>query len=534
MGSILYIPFLGHVHLFDWDEINFAESAREMIISGNYLDVQINFAKFWEKPPLFIWLQALSMKMFGINEFAARFPNAIVGIFSLISLFLIGKNTRDTKFGLIWTALYAGSILPFLYFKSGIIDPLFNLFIFLGIYYFYRFNKSLEKSWLHILLSASFIGLGILTKGPVALLLFGLTAFVYMIVKKQYKKYFRLNLLLPYIIVVSLVGGFWFILQYLHGNKKILVDFISYQIRLFSTKDAGHGGFLLYHFVVILLGVFPASIFALKGFKSKKEKSDLKDFHLWMKILFWVVMILFSIVSTKIVHYSSLAYFPVTFLASYYIYYGLEDNKTEPKWITYLLTAVASIWAFVVIAIPFIGKNAQKIVESQFIHDAFTNANLQAKVYWSGLESLIGIVFLIAIIVSVFFTNNKRKKWVGVLLASVFFIYATLLFIAPKIEMYSQGALVAFYQNHAKEDAYFSTYGLKSYAQYFYTDVPIQTNKSHEHVEWLRSGKTDKIVYVVTRNNKAGDFIKKYPNFAKLYEKNGFVFFQKIDLHDKK
>ena len=56
-GLILFIPFLGRAHLFDWDEINFAESAREMIATGDYLTVRINYLPFWEKPPLFIWMQ---------------------------------------------------------------------------------------------------------------------------------------------------------------------------------------------------------------------------------------------------------------------------------------------------------------------------------------------------------------------------------------------------------------------------------------------------------------------------------------------
>jgi len=73
IASLLFIPFLGSVHLFDWDEINFAESAREMIVTGDYNTVRIDFEPFWEKPPLFIWMQALSMKIFGINEFAAVF-----------------------------------------------------------------------------------------------------------------------------------------------------------------------------------------------------------------------------------------------------------------------------------------------------------------------------------------------------------------------------------------------------------------------------------------------------------------------------
>ena len=53
ISSLLFMHSLGTVHLFDWDEINFAESAREMIVSGNYMQVQINFEPFWEKPPIF-------------------------------------------------------------------------------------------------------------------------------------------------------------------------------------------------------------------------------------------------------------------------------------------------------------------------------------------------------------------------------------------------------------------------------------------------------------------------------------------------
>ena len=55
LGAAFFIPGIGGVRLFDWDEINFAESAREMLLTGDWFDVQINFEPFWEKPPLFIW-----------------------------------------------------------------------------------------------------------------------------------------------------------------------------------------------------------------------------------------------------------------------------------------------------------------------------------------------------------------------------------------------------------------------------------------------------------------------------------------------
>src|SRR6188474_2202910 len=92
IASLVFIPLIGNCPLFDWDEVNFAECAREMIVSGNYSHVQLNFRPFWEKPPLFIWMQALSMNIFGINEFAARLPNALCSIVTLCALFLIGQR----------------------------------------------------------------------------------------------------------------------------------------------------------------------------------------------------------------------------------------------------------------------------------------------------------------------------------------------------------------------------------------------------------------------------------------------------------
>ncbi|HYD21854.1 MAG TPA: hypothetical protein VEB40_10290, partial [Flavipsychrobacter sp.] len=63
ISAVLFLPFLGNVHLFDWDEINFAECAREMLTTGDYLRPQVDYQPFWEKPPLFIWMQALSMNL---------------------------------------------------------------------------------------------------------------------------------------------------------------------------------------------------------------------------------------------------------------------------------------------------------------------------------------------------------------------------------------------------------------------------------------------------------------------------------------
>ena len=102
LAAVFFLPFLGGVHLFDWDEINFAEIAREMIVLENYLEPHINFESFTEKPPLFMWLQAFFMNVFGVGEYASRLPNAIMGIIVLPVIYNIGKTVYDNKFGYFW------------------------------------------------------------------------------------------------------------------------------------------------------------------------------------------------------------------------------------------------------------------------------------------------------------------------------------------------------------------------------------------------------------------------------------------------
>ncbi len=525
VSSLLFIPFLGNVHLFDWDEINFAESAREMIVTGDYLNVKINFNLFWEKPPLFIWMQVLSMKIFGINEFAARFPNALAGIITLLILFNIGKKHFGEKFGLIWIFAYAGSLLPQFYFKSGIIDPWFNLFIFLGIYFFIRYLLEDTKRTKFILLSAGFVGLGTLTKGPVALLLFLLSGFVYLVLHK-FKMRITFKDIALYVLVYAFVGGFWFILQILNGNFTIIQDFIQYQIELFGSNVAGHQEPFYYHFIVLFFGVFPASIFALKSFrKEKNETGDKKMLKEWMMILFWVVLILFSIVKTKIVHYSSMAYFPLTFLAAFAIYKTDKNEFKRSKIISGILIFIAFLYAFVIFALQYIGMNNKKIIKSGIIKDAFANANLEAVTSFTGFEFLLGVFLLGGIIFALKYAQKNYLK--GVLIVFVvgmIFTNLTQVIIVPQVEKISQKAAVDFFISHQKENVYFTTYGMKSYAPYFYTKKILPDDISSEQ---MLTGKISKPVYVMCRITKKDEFIKQFPKFKLVQNKNGYVFFSR-------
>ena len=544
VASLLFFPFLGHIHLFDWDEINFAECAREMIVSKDYLRAQIDFMPFWEKPPLFIWLQVLAMKLFGINEYAARFPNALIGVVTVTSLYYAGKQVVNEKMGTWWALLYAATWLPHFYFKSGIIDPTFNFFIFLAFFQAYLVRRG-EKRSLHAVLAGLLLGLAVLTKGPVAILVAVLSFVVYIIVNKGLWGYKIKDILIIFLCAMAPIA-LWFgadIAVYgLEYGKWFANEFITYQVRLFSTEDADHGGPFYYHFIILLVGCFPASLFLFQYTRSSTttDKGS-RDFTKWMWILFWVVLILFSIVKTKIVHYSSLCYFPLTYLAALQLYRLSEGQVNLKKGVKAGLLITGSLLAIVIAALPLVGLNKERLIP--LFNDPFAVGNLQADVHWSYLECLWGIVYLAGIWAGVLMMKkNFRGGMLVLCFLQIVIIEVTVVHFTPKIEAISQRAAIEYFEGFRGKDVYVCVLGYKSYAHLFYTQKQPTANPNYTmpgnvdkdgHVlpakvneQWLLTGNVDKPVYFICKIMDE----KKYcamPQLQEIGSKNGFVFFKR-------
>ncbi len=531
LGCISYLPFLGGVHLFDWDEINFAEISREMIVLQDYLRVYINFEPFWEKPPLFCWFQVISMKLFGVNEYAARFPNAMAGILTLLTLLKFGSYYKSPKFGMIWALVYWGSILPFLYFKSGIIDPWFNFFTFSALFYFYKFLKeksedSSNNKWL--LSSGLLLGLAVITKGPVAFLMYGLTILIFYIIRK-FKQFPSIGQLFILMLSSLFFGGFWLGIETLQNGPWFITTFTEYQLRLLTTNDAGHQGFLGYHFVVLLLGCFPTSLFAfLPIWKKYRAGANSKDsLFLMLTILLAVVVVVFSLVNTKIVHYSSLAYFPISFLAAIGVYALLEKESRMPRLIFSGILALGVLFTIITAALPYIGMNIDLLYDL-LAKDPFGLASLAADVHWSWWNGLPALVMMITL--SLFIIKEKQNSlWsLGTLLVgTVIFVNSILFLNINNIEAYSQRAMIDFCKAHANENAYIKFIGTKSYAPLFYGKKEKDEDPRSNDKLWLmESEELDRDAYLIVKIHHEID-LNKYRNVKELYRKNGFIFYKR-------
>lgn len=531
---VFFIPFLGSVHLFDWDEINFAESAREMIVTGNYSQVQIDFQPFWEKPPLFFWLQAMCMNIFGINEFAARLPNAFIGIVTLITFYFIGKKLFDEKFGFIWSLAYLGSFLPHLYFKSGIIDPVFNYFIFISVYFIaLSYKKYKEKAIIkYAIIGGISLGLATLTKGPVAFLVVFLTIFIYW-VSSGFKKIFSSRFIIIFLSSFIIISSIWFGWEVLNHGSWFINEFVKYQLALFLTPVAGHAQPFYYHFVIVFLGCFPISILALPLLIDKKSylksENSIQNPAVFknMLILFWVVMILFSIVKTKIVHYSSLAYFPLSFFAAYYIYNVINNKANISRYALWFLAFIGMIFSLLLMGLPIIAQHKELLIP--YLKDPFAVACLKTNVHWSGYEFLIGFAYLISLIIVIFILRIKKyfRGFILLFYSTALCLFIYLIAVVPKIESYSQAPAINFYKSIAGKDAYAVPYGFKSYAQYFYFQKMPTINKQSRDIDWLLNGNIDKPVYFVAKN-KPDRELDSHPDCQLIKEEGGFLFYLRL------
>ncbi|MDX9789877.1 MAG: glycosyltransferase family 39 protein [Candidatus Kapabacteria bacterium] len=535
--AFIYISFNGNVHLFDWDEINFAEAAREMMVTGDYLNVRIDYEPFHEKPPLFIWMQLISMKLFGVSEFAARLPNAIAGIITLFVLINIGRKVYDKTFAYLWALAYFGSILPFFYFKSSIIDPVFNLFMFLGVYYLFNFTAysiiTGRNKVKDVIFAGLFTALAFLTKGPVGFLLVFMTWAVFWIFNTRKFK-LPVKEILIFVLISFVPALVWYFLIFMQQGEGLIYEFISYQIRLLTTGDAGHEGPFYYHFVVVFFGCFPASIFALNSFrKNVADNMSQIAFKHFNIILLLVVLIIFSIVKTKILHYSSLAYFPVTFLAADYMYRLLKDEKRKHKTVTISTSVIGLILAIALTAFPIILMNIDVFLPQ--ITDKLTNALLRADINWTGMEISSGIILIIGICLFVYFMMKRKfvKGITALFISTAFSIYFFMIFMAPVIENYTQNSAVEFFKSLSGKEVYVHTLGYKSYAPFYYQEKKYENSKYHlsmsgrEYEEYLLFGKIDKDAYFSAKVNNYEDYIEKQPELEVLYENNGYIFLKR-------
>jgi 4-amino-4-deoxy-L-arabinose transferase-like glycosyltransferase len=292
--------------LLDPDEGRNAEVAREMAETNDYILPHLNGLPYLDKPILFFFVDALGMEVLGPTVLAARLPALL---FTLLTLCLVWWFAeRAIGVGAGWVASLATASMPLTlaFSRTVIFDSTLTFFVVLSIIGFFLAGERPSDSsetpggdtaywWTVVAWSA--MGLGVLTKGPIALVLPLLVAIPYALWQKNAKKIAN---------PIALLSFATLLLPWIFAMTNRIPDFLEYSLltetlaRL-TTDEMQRTGPLWYFIPILLTGSLPWSVVALGGLKKGIPSRDDQDRPFFIFLLLWILLplLFFSLSQSK-------------------------------------------------------------------------------------------------------------------------------------------------------------------------------------------------------------------------------------------
>ncbi|HTZ17720.1 MAG TPA: glycosyltransferase family 39 protein [Dissulfurispiraceae bacterium] len=446
---------LGSVTLFDVDEAVFAEATKEMVQSGDYITPTYNGEVRYDKPIFFYWLMALSYKIFGINEFGARFPSALAGILLAAALFFFVRHFYDTRKALYSALSMTASLYFFVYSRASVTDMLLTLFISLSLFSFYISVKGHSR---FIYGFYVFSALAFLTKGLIGILFPLAVAFIFLAITEGLgglKKAFSLKALLLFIIV----GVPWYAVEFaVRGDEFFQQFFVKHHFKRYTDVISGHKGPFYYYIAALAAGLFPWIAFLPSGIRKIFGNKDSLLIFAGVWVAF--IVIFFSFATTKLPDYV-LSAIPA---AAILIASGMMEQNIRWKRFEWSFIALVSF----LICIAFV------VLPSYLEKTGITD---------TGWMLPAAAVALVMAVVGLYTTISAKSSY-GVMLCIVLIFFTFLMIKAyPMANQRLQGALYRF-SLYAKEkvhgDGRIITYGINMPSIVFYSDRKVAVVRGSE------------------------------------------------------
>ena len=320
-GSILFhLAGTWNLPLIDRDEPRFAEASREMLERGDYVVPYFNNQFRLDKPPLTYWAQIASYKIFGENDFAARFPSAVATALTAIAIFAWGSRIGGTKTAWWAAIIFTFSLQTFVHAKAAVADMWLVLFMTLAHWAGYELigfcNRPTAASgltvhrprqwWWVFYVSLAF---AFLAKGPIGWLPLATVGATKLFLRnRQLARQFKFA---RGIFLTLAIVALWGIPALVRTHGQFFIVGIGRHVvgRSFASME-GHGAnsfgiyllLLPFYFVTIFIGFFPWSIKLPWLTKNLWRRRDEIDNYLIAGVA--IIFIIFTLVETKLPHYT--------------------------------------------------------------------------------------------------------------------------------------------------------------------------------------------------------------------------------------
>ena len=336
----LTLPFLGRVPLVDPDEGYYPETAREMTVRGNWFDPVFNGEPRWGKPIGFYLAQAASFQILGASEFSARLPSVLAGLGFMLLSAALGARLFNSRTGFYAGLFSASAIQPVVYARTAVPDMLLGFFICLSLYGFVVWEQSDENQrqgqWG---LALAYLGaaLAFLVKGPLGLLLPGITVPAYLVLSGRAKEVLRLRILGGGTLFL-LVAAPWFVYMYqVHGTAYLEEFFLQRNLQRYFTDRWAHAGPLYYYLPILIIGSFPWTLALIGGAAESlrrlmaprtdvRSQKKHRNSELFIWCWFGVMLLFFSFSKSKLPNYVLPLYPAAALLSGRF----LADTENSP------------------------------------------------------------------------------------------------------------------------------------------------------------------------------------------------------------
>lgn len=408
-------PLLGAAPLFDEDEGFYAEASREMLESGNYLTAYINGSPQYDKPILIYWLQAFSFRVFGLNEFAARFPSALATFLWMLSIFNFTRRHAGLQIGFLSALFFISAVQVTITGKAAIVDSALNLFMTQCLFHLYEYTQNRDR---RIYTAAIYAGLGFLAKGPVAVVIpLGVT-FIYCLMQRQFGRWLKMVFNLPAILIFSAIALPWYVLEYRNQGMIFIQEFfLKHNLERFSRSFEGHSGSIFYYLPVIIVGTLP-HCGLLVGLIRQMRFLLKQDVYRYCLIWAGFVLVLFSFGGTKLPHYI-LSAFPAIFILYGAVYERMDRRNS------YLMPAAVFLVLFLVLP-PLIPRVVP------FVRDDFAACIMRAGMPLFGWDYYL-VCGLMAASVLMLFRVEQTGKIKSAIVISIVYLLLTNVVLMPRI-----------------------------------------------------------------------------------------------------
>jgi len=332
--AFLFFYGLGAFGLVGADEPRYAQIAREMLARHDWVTPVLNGVPWLEKPVLLYWGEMLSYKIFGVSDWAARVPSAVLASLMVLAAYLFMRRFR--RGSQLDAALILASLAGIIGFaRAASTDMPLTATFTVAMLAWYAWFETRQQRWL-----AScyiFLALGTLAKGPIAPFLAALIILVFIVVRRDWTL-IRLTLWLPGLLLYFAVALPWYVLVQ-HANPQFVRVFIfEHNLARYSSNMFQHRQPFWYFAPVLLLGVLPWIVFVIAaGIRAIREIIDTRcSFELFFGLWGVLPVVFFSFSQSKLPGYILPALPPFAILAAEYIWRRIDEADEPPLWLDFL------------------------------------------------------------------------------------------------------------------------------------------------------------------------------------------------------